>query len=126
MEKTGFIVPRADSTVLQIRRKYVPPSFNTPYFRDSILSVPGYVFEKVRLPRIVMYAAKSHVKEKGNTMGGYRKLDTTRRGEQLEGWVKCNRKDCTRAYKRVGLPSTGGSHVRLYMNSLWHCRQTCN
>ncbi|KAI0286668.1 histidine kinase [Russula aff. rugulosa BPL654] len=46
MEKTGFIVPRADSTIPQSRRKYVPPSFNTPYFRDSILSVPGYVFEK--------------------------------------------------------------------------------
>ena len=50
MEKNGFIVPRVDSTVLQTRRKYAPPSFNTPYFRDSILSVPGYVFEKVRLP----------------------------------------------------------------------------
>ena len=64
MEKTGFIVPRADSTIPQTRRKYVPPSFNTPYFRDSILSVPGYVFEKVRLPRIVMYPVKSHVKKK--------------------------------------------------------------
>jgi hypothetical protein len=81
MEKTGFIVPRADSTVIQTRRKYAPPSFNMPYFRDSILSVPGYVFEKVRLPRIVMYAVKSHVKKKGNTMGRYRKLDTTRRGK---------------------------------------------
>jgi hypothetical protein len=64
MEKNGFIVPRADSTILQTRRKYVPPSFNMPYFRDSILSVPGYVFEKVRLPRIVMYAVKSHVEKK--------------------------------------------------------------
>jgi hypothetical protein len=64
MEKNIFIVPRADSTVLQTRRKYVPPSFNMPYFRDSILSVPGYVFEKVCLPWIVMYAVKSHVKNK--------------------------------------------------------------
>ncbi|KAI0294831.1 histidine kinase [Russula brevipes] len=46
MEKNGFAVPRTDSTVLQTRRKYVPPSFPTLYFRDSILSVPGYVFEK--------------------------------------------------------------------------------
>jgi hypothetical protein len=64
MERNGFIVPRVDSTVLQTRRKYVPPSFNTPYFRDSILSVPGYVFEKVSLPRFVMYAVKSHVEKK--------------------------------------------------------------
>jgi hypothetical protein len=63
MEKPGFIVPRTDSTVLQSRRKYAPPSFNLPYFRDSILSVPGYVFEKVRLPRIVMYAV-THVNKK--------------------------------------------------------------
>ena len=56
--------------------------------------------------------------KKGNAVGGYRQLDTTRRGKQLEGWVKCIRKDCARAYKRVGLPSTRGSHVCLYMNSL--------
>ncbi|KAF8272384.1 histidine kinase [Lactarius quietus] len=43
-----FPVPRAESisTVSQSRRKYVPPSFPTLYFKDSILSVPGYVFEK--------------------------------------------------------------------------------
>jgi len=64
MEKGPFIVPRPDSTVPQSRRKYAPPSFNSPYFRDSILSVPGYVFEKVRLSRIVMYAMKSHIKKK--------------------------------------------------------------
>jgi hypothetical protein len=63
MEKNGFVVPR-DPTVSQTRRKYVPPSFQTPYFRDSILSVPGYVFEKVGLPWIVMYTAKSHVKKR--------------------------------------------------------------
>jgi hypothetical protein len=50
MEKTGFAVPRIDPAALQPRRKYVPPSFNTLYFRESILSVPGYVFEKVGLP----------------------------------------------------------------------------
>ena len=44
-------------------------------------------------------------------MGRYRKLDTARRGKQLEGWFDCHREDCTRAYKRVGVPSTGGSHV---------------
>ncbi|KAI9445552.1 histidine kinase [Lactarius indigo] len=43
-----FAVPRAEPipTVPQARRKYVPPSFPTLYFKDSILSVPGYVFEK--------------------------------------------------------------------------------
>ncbi len=50
MEKNGFPVPRTDHAVLQTRRKYIPPSFHTLYFRDSILSVPGYVFEKVGLP----------------------------------------------------------------------------
>ena len=50
MEKNGLPTPRTDPTVLQTRRKHVPPSFNTLYFRDSILSVPGYVFEKVCLP----------------------------------------------------------------------------
>jgi hypothetical protein len=64
MEKTGFAVPRPEPTALQTRRKNVPPSFHTLYFRDSILSVPGYVFEKVGLPRIVMYTAKSHVRKK--------------------------------------------------------------
>jgi hypothetical protein len=49
MEKNGFAVPRTDPAVLQTRRKYPPPSFHTPYFRDSILSVPGYVFGKVGL-----------------------------------------------------------------------------
>jgi hypothetical protein len=43
MEKNGFAVNRADTA----RRKYVPPSLSTLYFRDSILSVPGFVFEKV-------------------------------------------------------------------------------
>jgi hypothetical protein len=51
MEKNGF-PPRTEPALLQTRRKYVPPSFNSLYFRDSILSVPGYVFEKVRLPSI--------------------------------------------------------------------------
>ncbi len=64
MEKNGFVVPRADSTVPQTRRKYAPPSSQTSYFRDFILSVPGYVFEKVRLPWIVMYPTKSHIKKK--------------------------------------------------------------
>ena len=64
MEKNGFIVPRADSTAPQSRRRHVPPSFNTTYFRDSILSVPGYVFEKVRFQLIVMYVVQSHVKKK--------------------------------------------------------------
>ncbi|KAN0138534.1 hypothetical protein V8E53_003522 [Lactarius tabidus] len=43
-----FPVPRAESvsTVSIARKKYVPPSFPTLYFKDSILSVPGYVFEK--------------------------------------------------------------------------------
>ncbi|KAH9075705.1 histidine kinase [Lactarius deliciosus] len=46
-----FAVPRAEqiTTVPQARRKYVPPSFPTLYFKDSILSVPGYVFEKATL-----------------------------------------------------------------------------
>jgi hypothetical protein len=50
-------------------------------------------------------------------MGGYRKLDATGRGKQPEGWFKCDREDCTRAYKRVGVPSTGGSHVCHHINS---------
>ncbi|KAH9964567.1 hypothetical protein BC827DRAFT_1265837 [Russula dissimulans] len=48
MEKNGF-PPRTEPALLQTRRKYVPPSFNSLYFRDSILSVPGYVFEKAVL-----------------------------------------------------------------------------
>jgi hypothetical protein len=44
-------------------------------------------------------------------MGGYRKLDATGRGKQLEGWLECDREDCTRAYERVGVPAAGGSHV---------------
>jgi hypothetical protein len=64
MEKNGLAVPRAEPTALQFRRKYVPPSFHTLYFRDSILSVPGYVFEKVGLPRLVMYTVISHVRKK--------------------------------------------------------------
>lgn len=51
-------------------------------------------------------------------MGGYRKLDTTGRGKQLEGWFKCDREDCTRAYKRVGVPSAGGSYVCHHINSV--------
>ena len=58
MEKNGFAVPRTDPAVLQTRRKYVPPSFHTPYFRDSILSVPGYVFEKVGLTWVIMDALR--------------------------------------------------------------------
>jgi hypothetical protein len=54
---------------------------------------------------------------KGNTMGGYRKLDATGRGKQLEGWFKCDREDCTRAYERVGVPSAGGPHVCHHTNS---------
>jgi hypothetical protein len=46
-------------------------------------------------------------------MGRYGKLDPTGRGEQLEGWFKCHREDCTRTYKRGSVSSTGGSHVRL-------------
>ena len=52
-------------------------------------------------------------------MGGYGKLDATGRGEQLKGWFKCYCEDRTRAYKCVGVPSTGGTHVRLCsINSL--------
>jgi hypothetical protein len=47
-------------------------------------------------------------------MGGYRKLDPTRGREQLKGWCKCHRKDCARAYKCVGVPSTRSPHVRLH------------
>ncbi|KAI0307475.1 histidine kinase [Multifurca ochricompacta] len=46
MERTIFTVPRADPIISQSRRKYVPSSLPTLYFRDSILSAPGYVFEK--------------------------------------------------------------------------------
>lgn len=49
-------------------------------------------------------------------MGGYRKPDATGRGKQLKGWFEHHREDCTRAYKRVGMPSTGGSHVRVGTN----------
>jgi hypothetical protein len=70
MEKNGFAVPRADTT----RRKYVPPTFPTLYFRDSILSMPGYVFEKVCASPCCLFNRDSHL-TKGNTMGGYGKLD---------------------------------------------------
>ncbi len=61
-----FAVPRAESisTVPQARRKYVPPSFPTLYFKDSILSVPGYVFEKVCTTHALTYSPISHVQEK--------------------------------------------------------------
>ena len=38
-----------------MRRKYAQPALPTLYFKDGILSVPGYTFEKVRLtvrPRV--------------------------------------------------------------------------
>ncbi len=61
-----FSVPRAESisTVSQTRKKYVPPSFPTLYFRDSILSVPGYVFEKVCTAYTLTVSSVSHVQEK--------------------------------------------------------------
>jgi hypothetical protein len=50
-------------------------------------------------------------------MGGYWKLDPTRGREQLKGWLKRHRKDCARAYKRVGVSSTRSAHVRLHTSS---------
>jgi hypothetical protein len=64
MEKNGFAVPRTDPAALQPRRKYVPPSFNTLYFRDSILSVPGYVFEKVGYHRSTCIQCDLTVKQR--------------------------------------------------------------
>ena len=110
-----FPVPRAESigTVSQTRRKYVPPSFPTLYFKDSILSVPGYVFEKVCTAHTLIYSLVSHLR-KGNTMGGYGKFDPTSGREQLKGWFKHHRKDCAGAHKRVGVSSTRSAHVRLH------------
>lgn len=110
-----FAVPRTESisTVPQARRKYVPPSFPTLYFKDSILSVPGYVFEKVCIAHTYLLSGIS-CPRKGNTMGGYRKFDSTSGGEQLKGWFKRYRKDCARAYKRVGVSPTRSTHVRLH------------
>lgn len=34
-----------------MRRKYAQPALPTLYFKDGILSVPGYTFEKVRAPQ---------------------------------------------------------------------------
>lgn len=53
--------------------------------------------------------------KKGHTMGGYGKLNSTNGREQLKGWFKRHRKDCPRAYKRVGVPSTRSTHVRLHV-----------
>ncbi|KAI0271645.1 histidine kinase [Gloeopeniophorella convolvens] len=46
MEKTVFGVARDDSRTSQSRRKYASPSVSTTYFKEGILSVPGYAFEK--------------------------------------------------------------------------------
>jgi hypothetical protein len=64
--KAMFPVPRAESisTVSQARRKYVPPSFPTLYFKDSILSVPGYVFEKVCTTHILTYSLRYLISKK--------------------------------------------------------------
>ncbi|TFY83386.1 hypothetical protein EWM64_g624 [Hericium alpestre] len=44
---SAFSISREESR--QSRRRYAQPSFPTLYFRDGILSVPGYAFEKAVL-----------------------------------------------------------------------------
>lgn len=69
-----FAVPRAESisAVPQTRRKYVPPSFPTLYFKDSILSVPGYVFEKATpwedTGSLTLLAEGSSLKDRSNVI----------------------------------------------------------
>ena len=43
-----------------MRRKYAQPALPTLSFKDGILSVPGYTFEKVRtLPRAISVLSES-------------------------------------------------------------------
>jgi hypothetical protein len=63
------------------RRRYAQTSMPTLYFRDGILSIPGYAFEKVR--RIKLAAANTTSEtypRPGGPLGGHRVVDAARRG----------------------------------------------
>ena len=39
-----------------MRRKYAQPALPNLYFRDGVLSVPGYTFDKVCQPRLTQWS----------------------------------------------------------------------
>lgn len=39
-----------------MRRKFGQPTFPTVYFKDGVLSIPGYTFEKVSHIRVLLFS----------------------------------------------------------------------
>ncbi|KAJ2984284.1 hypothetical protein NUW54_g10543 [Trametes sanguinea] len=103
-----------------MRRKYAQPALPTLYFKDGILSVPGYTFEKVRAavqPRRsladMLIEPRYHLRPlAGGPMGGHRQHDPSRRGDQLARRHERARQDRPRPFQRFDAARARGPYSR--------------
>ena len=90
---------------MPIRRKFNQPALPTLYFRDGVLSVPGYTFDRVRQTthcvRKQSQVSFYHRNYLGNLVGRHGQHDSPCRGRELEGRFKCTSKDRPRSLKRL-------------------------
>lgn len=99
-----------------MRKKFGQPSFPTLYFKDGVLSIPGYTFEKVCIQPYGY--CLSLIPFLGRSMARHWEYDNSGRRKQLEGWVKCPGEDCTCSIEWLYVPWKRGSYVgssRIYL-----------
>ena len=103
--------PPTDSRKI-MKRKFGQPSFPTLYFRDGVLSIPGYTFEKVSISTRSIGVFADCIPIPGSTMARYRKYDDIGRRQQPEGWFERPRQNCPCSIQRLNVPRERGPHVR--------------
>jgi len=85
-------------------------------FRDGVLSVPGYTFEKVCL---VWYPYPRHlIITEGIPMGRHWEHDIFGGREQPERRIECTGQNSSRSVQRIHVSRKGGSHVSLWLSQL--------
>lgn len=95
-----------------MKRKFAT-TLPTLYFRDNVLSIPGYTFEKVWDLNSSLTERTQFTAHSGYAMGGHRKHDAPRRGKQSQGWIKYHCEDITSPLEWFHVSGAGSPYVRL-------------